>query len=75
MAFESDPCEIVSYIDYYRLSDSDFKIIVNSSNPKISSANHILLQRAQPILSAVVRSFPMLKKLSRNDHNLNTENT
>ena len=32
MQFESNPCEILSYIDYW-ISNPDFKIIANCLNP------------------------------------------
>ena len=41
----TDPCKILSYIDY-RLFNSDFKVIVNCLNPQISHANYILLTKS-----------------------------
>ena len=73
MQFDDDPCAIKNYIKK-RLSNSDLKTIINSTNLTIDPTSYALLQKAQPTSAAVERSFSMLSKLLRKDRKFEFKN-
>ena len=73
MQFDDDPCAIKNYIKK-RLSNSDLKTIINSTNLTIDPTSYALVQKDQPTSAAVERSFSMLSKLLRKDRKFEFKN-
>ena len=73
MKFDDDPCAIKNYIKK-RLSNSDLETIINCTNLTMDRISYALLQKAQPISTAVERSFSILSKLMRKDRNFDVKN-
>ena len=62
--FDDDSCAIKDYIKK-RLCNSDLETIINCVNLTIDPTSYALLQKVQPTVAAVERSFSMLSKLLR----------
>ena len=73
MQFDDDPCSIKNYIKK-RLSNFDLETIINCTNLTIDPTSYALLQKAQPTVAAVERSFFMLSKILRKDRNFDVKN-
>ena len=73
MQFDDNPCTIKNYIKK-RLSNSDLKTIINSTNLTIDPTSYALVQKDQPTSAAVERSFSMLSKLLRKDRKFEFKN-
>ena len=73
MLFDDDPCTIKHHIEK-QLFNSDLKTIINCPNLTIDPTNYALFQKAQPISSAVERSFSLLSKLLGKDRNFDVKN-
>ena len=73
MQFDDDRCAIKDYFEKQR-SNSDLKPKINCTNLTIDQTSYALLQKAQPTIAAVERSFSMLSKLLKKDSNFDVKN-